>query len=158
MSPIETRTATASDAPIWRELRHAALQDAPFAFGSTYERERDWPDERYAEQLADGFAVLAFEDGEPAGMGAGYVVDGCFHVVAVWVRPQRRRRGINAAVVGRLVTIARELGLPVDLQVTLANPAARAAYEKAGFVATGELSPVRDGADELKERMVLPPA
>lgn len=154
--PITARATTAADAALWRELRHAALQEAPYAFGSTYARERDRPAAAYLDWVEDGLAVLAFDGDEAVGMGAGYLDDGRFHVIAVWVRPEARRRGVNGAVVRQLVEIASGLGLPVVLDVALANTVARAAYESYGFTGTGEVTPIRDGATELKERMVLP--
>lgn len=155
MGEVTVRVAGPADASTWRDLRHDALREAPYAFGSTYAREADWGEEVYAARLAAGLSVLGLLDGEPVGIGAGYVEDGRFHVVSVWVRPSARRRGVNTAVLHRLLDLASGLGLPVELQVAVDNPGARAAYERAGFEGTGELAPVREGSDQLEERMVL---
>lgn len=157
-SSVQVRVATPDDAGVWRALRHAALQEAPFAFGSTYERERSFDEAVYAERLAAGLSVLGLLDGEPVGLGAGYLEGGWFHIVAIWVRPDARRHGVSSAVIRRLIDLADRLDLPVDLEVTLANPAARTAYERLGFVATGRLQRVRAGADgaDMEEQMVLP--
>jgi hypothetical protein len=40
--------------------------------------------------------------------------------------------------------------------VNVANPAARTAYERYGFVGTGVLEPLRPGSDQRMELMVLP--
>jgi len=156
MGPISVRDATVDDAATWRLLRHRALQDAPFAFGSTYARERDWGDEAYAGWLADGYNVLGEYDGTPVGIGGGLVEDGWCHIVSIWVAPEARRRGVNGAMITRLVEHATEAGLRVELMVTLANTGARIAYERLGFVGTGEIVPVREGESALEERMVLP--
>ena len=42
------------------------------------------------------------------------------------------------------------------LDVALGNDAARGLYEAYGFVATGEVEPLREGSAQLLERMVLP--
>jgi len=46
---------------------------------------------------------------------------------------------------------AREL----HLWVVVGNAAARAAYDRAGFIATGEQQPVRGPGNRVEERMVL---
>jgi ribosomal protein S18 acetylase RimI-like enzyme len=46
----------------------------------------------------------------------------------------------------------------VSLHVNLGNPGARAFYEGYGFVATGELEPLRPGSEQRIELMVITPA
>jgi ribosomal protein S18 acetylase RimI-like enzyme len=41
------------------------------------------------------------------------------------------------------------------VQVNVANPGARAFYERYGFVATGELKPLRPGSDQRIELMTI---
>ena len=45
-------------------------------------------------------------------------------------------------------------GFRLHLDVNTTNAGARALYERAGYVATGETRPLRDGSDERVERMV----
>jgi ribosomal protein S18 acetylase RimI-like enzyme len=156
-APVLVRRARPDDAAAWRELRLRALADAPTAFGSTLEREHSWSVEVYAERLAAGNSVLAFAGDLPIGIGAGFEHPaGWFHVVSIWVDPEHRRRGANRLILGELVSRARELGLQVHLDVTRGNDAARRAYERFGFVATGESEPLREGSPFVTERMVLP--
>jgi ribosomal protein S18 acetylase RimI-like enzyme len=75
----------------------------------------------------------------PAGdRGFGYVSDD-IPELSVAVRPEARRRGIGAGLLGRLLDQARAAGLSgVSLSVEPANPA-RLLYERLGFVKVGEV-------------------
>ena len=159
MSALEVREAGGDDWPTWRELRLRALLDAPSAFGSTYERERDRPDHLWRDRLAepDGVSVLAFDDGLPVGMAAGFQdLPGWLHVVAMWVDPSRRGLGVSHLLLDAVREWATGRELRLHLDVARGNPAARTSYERYGFVPTGESRPIRDGAAELVDRLVLP--
>lgn len=164
MSPAElprpaTRDVGEADVVVWRDLRLRSLRDSPAAFGSTYEREaglsfEDW---RQRTLLGDGVAVLGLLGGEPVALGGGYRdLPGWLHVVAMWTVPEHRGKGVGSAVLAHIVDRAGQQRLRVHLDVALANPAARRAYERSGFVATGETRPLREGSADLVERMVLP--
>jgi predicted GNAT family acetyltransferase len=89
---------------------------------------------RVAEQIASGRAFARFEDGQvvfKAEIGA--LSSRVGQIQGVWVRPDRRGRGIGAAgtaaVVDRLVTMNRVASLYVNAY----NTPARAAYTRIGF-------------------------
>lgn len=154
-----TREVGEADVHVWRDLRLRALQDSPGAFGSTYEREAGFTDEDWRERtlIGDGVAVLGLLDGVPVGLGGGFRdLPGWLHVVAMWTVPEHRGKGVGSAVLAHLVDRARQERLRVHLDVAVANPSARRAYERSGFVATGETRPLRPGSADLTERMVLP--
>ena len=72
---IELRTLTPDDWPTWRELRLAALADAPYAFGS---RLADWQGDgdraerwRARLEMPGSYNVVAVLDGRPVGMITG---------------------------------------------------------------------------------------
>ncbi len=143
----------------WRDLRLRALRDAPSAFGSTYARERDFGEDVWRDRLGDpdGVAVLAFADGTPVGMGAGYQdLPGWLHVVAMWVDPAWRGRRVGHRVLDAVRAWAEARGLRLHLDVAEGNVAARASYERYGFEPTGESRPIREDATERVERLVLP--
>jgi GNAT superfamily N-acetyltransferase len=101
-------------------------------------------------------AVLACRDDVPVGMGAGFGdLPGFVHVVAMWTAPEHRGQGVGAAVLDALAGWAAGGGYRLHLDVNTANLAARALYERRGYVPTGETRPLREGSDELVERMVL---
>jgi predicted GNAT family acetyltransferase len=146
------------DAPAWREIRLRALADAPSAFASTLAREQSLPEAHFADWLAEGLSVLAFEDDdEPVAMGSCYEdLPGWLHIVAIWVEPAARGRGLNALILEELIKIADSTGHRVYLGVATGNEVARRSYERFGFVGTGETTPLRERSSHVVERMVLP--
>lgn len=158
MNEVTVSEATAEDWELWRDLRLRALQDAPTAFGSTYEHERGFTEADWVERLDDptGAAFLAKLEGVPVGMGGGYSdLPGWLHVVAMWTAPDARGRGVGRAVLQHLAAWARERELRLHLDVESGNVVARRLYERAGFVPTGETRPLREGSSYLVERMIL---
>lgn len=158
MSDLRVRVAEPDDWTTWRDLRLRALQDSPSAFGSTYERERAFDEATWRERMRgrDGVSVLAWLDGTAVGMGGGFQdLPGFLHVVAMWTDPLRRGLGVGAAVLQTLEAWAAARELRLHLDVNVANPGARALYERCGYVATGETRPLREGSPESVERMVL---
>jgi GNAT superfamily N-acetyltransferase len=145
------------DWPTWREIRLRALADSPGAFGSTYAREVAFTEQDWRRRLSgDGVGVLVEDDGVPVGMGGGFPdLPGFLHVVAMWVDPAHRGRGVGHAVLRGVDAWARPRGLRLHLDVNTTNAAARRSYEQFGFVLTGETRPLREGSGEVVERMVL---
>lgn len=142
----------------WRQIRLTALADTPTAFASTYEGELGLAESDWRSRLGNGGpAVLAFEGGEPVGMGAGYQDrEGWLHVVAMWVDPSWRGHRVGWRILDEIVGWAGQRGLRTHLDVTIGNLAARWFYETFGFVGTGETRPLRPGSTHVVERMVLP--
>lgn len=154
---ITTRLATAGDWRTWRDLRLRALADSPSAFGSTLAREQGLTRDDWATRLAapDGVAALAWVDGVPVGMGAGFSdLPGFLHVVAMWTHPAYRGRGVGYAVLTAIDDWALVRGLRLHLDVNTTNAGARALYERGGYVGTGDIRPLREGSAETIERMV----
>jgi len=155
---VAVRVADADrDWTTWRDLRLRALRDSPSAFASTYEREVGFAETQWRQRLGgDGVAVLATVSGDPVGMAGGFRdLPGLLHVVAMWVDPGHRRRGVGWALLRGLEEWADAHGLRLHLDVNTANTAARTSYERYGFVASGETRPLREGSREVVERMVL---
>ncbi|XVS63183.1 GNAT family N-acetyltransferase [Actinosynnema sp. CA-299493] len=99
---------------------------------------------RVAELIASGRAFARFEGGEvvfKAEIGAMSAQVG--QIQGVWVRPDRRGRGIGAAgtaaVAERLV---KSLGRTASLYVNSYNDVAKAAYRKIGFAQVGQYATV----------------
>jgi GNAT superfamily N-acetyltransferase len=158
MSAVVVRQVGDEDWELWRDLRLRALLDHPTAFGSTHQREVAFTEEDWRDRLdGDTPAVVAWVDGRPAGMGAGFSDrPGWLHLVAMWTDPDLRGRGVGRAVLGALCAWAHEHGLRPHLDVTVGNAGARRVYEGFGFVGTGEVRPLREGSADVVERMVLP--
>jgi len=142
---IELRVLTPDDWPTWRQLRLAALAEAPYAFGS---RLADWQgegdrEERWRARLGipGSFDVVAVLDGEPAGMASGVPAGaGTAELISMWVSPAARGHGIGDHLVQAVARWARRAGSEVlRLAVARGNESATALYRRNGFQLTGEL-------------------
>jgi GNAT superfamily N-acetyltransferase len=136
---------TPDDWPIWRELRLAALAEAPQAFGS---RLADWQgdgdrEERWRDRLSipGSYNLVALADGKPAGMASGVPGDepGVAELISMWVSPAARGRGVGGRLVAAVEQWARQAGAGVlKLAVTESNANARGLYLRSGFTDTGD--------------------
>jgi GNAT superfamily N-acetyltransferase len=159
VTAVTVRQTTEDDWKAWRDLRLRALQDTPTAFGSTYDREATFTEDDWKDRLRnpESASLLAFVDDVAVGMGGGFRdLPGWLHVVAMWTDPSWRGHGAGRAVLEHLKSWSAAQGLRVHLDVETSNQGARRLYERAGFVATGETRPLRDGSSYRVERMVLP--
>jgi ribosomal protein S18 acetylase RimI-like enzyme len=144
-SVIELRVLTPGDWAVWRELRLAALAEAPYAFGS---RLSDWTCERDREErwrarlgIPGSFNVVAVVDGQPTGMASGLPAgEGVAELISMWVSPAARGQGVGDQLVEAVEQWARrELMTTLRLAVTEDNQNAAALYRRKGFTLTGEL-------------------
>ena len=150
------RVLPADEWRTWRDIRLRSLADAPDAFGSTLAREQGFTEDDWRQRVT-GISVLATVDGVPAALGGGFRVrDGWMQVFAMWTDPAYRRRGLAVQVLDVVVAAARAEGRRLVLDVAQGNSAARTAYERYGFVATGESEPIREGTTARADLMVLP--
>ena len=150
------RYATEEDLEAWQDVRLRSLADAPEAFGSTVERELAFTDDEWRARLRPP-AVLVLDGGRAVGLGGGFEVrPGVVLVVAMWLEPTWRGQGLSRRVLDLVVDWAREHDFEVELDVAREATAARAAYEKYGFVYTGDQARLREGSPVVTDRMVLP--
>jgi len=134
----------------WRELRLAALADAPAAFNSKLADWQDADEDRWRRRLLDApVNLIADLDGRPAGMASGTTTGDATEreVISLWVAPFARGRGIATALVLAVVGWARDAGARrVVLEVKADNDAARALYRRLRFVDAGDV----DGRSDLR--------
>lgn len=155
---IELRILTPDDWPLWRALRHAALEEAPYAFGSTL---ADWQGDgdreaRWRARLEPpSHNVIACLAGEPVGMASGMPADDdVVELISMWVSPAGRGRGVGDALVHEVVRWARSIGSRVvRLDVSDGNDAAAQMYLRNGFAYTGELGDLM--ADGVRRERVM---
>jgi len=144
---VLVREITADDWKLMRDVRLAALAEAPSAFGSTYAREADFTEERWRGRISERsvtfFAHEERADVAPAGLVGVYVEDGDAELVSMWVRPSARGLGVGAALVEAAAAWAktRDFGA-LFLWVTESNAPAVRLYERLGFTPTGERQPL----------------
>lgn len=156
---LELRTLEPDDWTVWRELRLAALAEAPYAFCSTLAQWQGDGDreERWRARLeTPGAHVVAVLDGRPVGMVSGVPGDGadCVELISMWVSPAARGRGVGSRLIAEVERWAGRSGVTsLRLAVMPGNDAAIALYERCGFVDTGELGDLLpDGAS--RERVM----
>jgi ribosomal protein S18 acetylase RimI-like enzyme len=143
---VVVRAVTPDDWETLRDVRLAALREAPYAFGSTHAREASFTEEQWRGRLSDRsvtyFAYLP-DNPEPAGLAGVYVADGVADVVSMWVRPSARGRAVGEALIGATADWAKAKDHAwLLLWVTESNTSARKLYERCGFTLTGERQPL----------------
>jgi ribosomal protein S18 acetylase RimI-like enzyme len=123
----------------WRNVRLAALAEAPYAFGSTLE---EWQGEgdtekRWRERLANvPLNLIAGIDCAAAGIVSATAVDagGCSDLISMWVAPFARGRKVGDALVQAVIEWARgQRARCVALDVFASNERAIALYGRHGF-------------------------
>jgi ribosomal protein S18 acetylase RimI-like enzyme len=132
------RHTTEQDWMVLKELRLAALRDAPTAFGVTHASAAGNTDEQWRERAAGrgpATYLLAFEGELPLGMVGGVVSEaGEFNLIAMWVKPAHRGSGAAAALVDAMRAHALTRGhRRVVLDVSPDNQRAAAFYTRRGF-------------------------
>ncbi len=166
------RETACGDWQALRDIRLEALETAPSAFGSTYEREAAFGEPDWLRRIARGGNFLAYipeagipeasipEAGasEPAGLIGGYLETAdIVELVSMYVRPKARGRGVGEALVATVFGWAQERGAKtVHLWVTESNDHARALYERCGFEPTGERQPLPSDPDQDEIAMARP--
>ena len=136
------RRLASTDAADFRLIRLAALQNAPEAFGSTYEAEAAFPDDVFAARLESGMVFGAWAGQHIVGMAgfrqeAGQKTSHKGFLWGMYVSPDARGQGVGAALITLLLETTAPLVEQVRLSVVTSNTTAIALYERLGFRAYG---------------------
>ncbi|MEH0930749.1 GNAT family N-acetyltransferase [Micromonospora sp. CPCC 205558] len=160
---IEIRVLTADDWPIWRELRLAALAEAPEAFGS---RLADWQgggdrEQRWRDRLGipGSHNLVAVLDGRPVGMSSGVPTADplTMELISMWVHPEARGRKVGHLLVNTVARWAYESGADwLRLTVMPHNAPAKALYHQTGFAQTDELGDLLPDGVHREQVMLRP--
>ena len=156
---VRVRRLAPDDWQLWRDVRLESLADAPYAYGSTLDRERRFDESDWRGRLSGGNGVVAVAiiGQEPAGAMGVYppAGEGWAMLVAAWVRPTARGRGVGDALVAELLDWSRESGYPeLELRVADGNDPARKLFLRNGFLPTGEHEPLESDPTVDTERLV----
>lgn len=148
---IAVRGVRAGEGPRLRELRLRAIDDAPSAFGSTPEHERQLPEDHWSQLAAGGVQIgvyVAIDGDRWIGMAAGrwYARErGIVQLWGMWVEPDRRGEGIGERLVAAVRGWAADNRAHFLRLGVIDGSRAIAFYERLGFVLTGETKPlIRD--------------
>lgn len=165
MSEIELRVLSQADWKIYKSLRLASLVESPDAFGSTYEREAEHPDEEWKSRLdpigraANALPIIAYLNGAPSGLAWALVHNPetkVAHIYQMWVSPEARGLGAGRALIIHIISWARKSKLKsLSLGVTTTNSAAVALYRASGFVPSGKFEELRLGSPLRTQLMNL---
>jgi ribosomal protein S18 acetylase RimI-like enzyme len=133
----------------WRalkDLRLAALLDAPQAFGVSHATASGYTESQWRERAAGPHLRfwLAFLDGEAVGMiGGGVSSRQRYNLIAMWLAPQVRGSGIAAQLVDAVKAEAVSQGYAgVYLDVAPDNRRAVGFYVRQGFAFIDEWEPL----------------
>ncbi len=132
------RPCLEKDWQLLKELRLAALLDAPTAFGVGHAAAAAYTERQWRERAAGPHPSfwLAFLNGEAAGMiGSGLSRKNRYNLIAMWTAPHARGSGMAAQLVEAVKADAVARGhAQVFLDVAPENRRAARFYEKQGFV------------------------
>ena len=119
----------------FREVRLAALSDAPASFGSRY---ADWvnaSEHRWRARLTDvTFTVIARSEDGPVGVASGVESGLVVELISMCVAPGHRGTGLAGRLIDEVVTWASAHGQQTCLMVRDDNVGAVRAYACAGFI------------------------
>lgn len=160
--PITVRELGPDDWATWRDLRLAALTEAPHAFHSRVE---DWlgaGEGVWRARLAEPGRYLVAEIG---GRACGQAVavppdpDGTVDLLSLWVSPPARGRGVADALVTAVVGRAEAWSADrVALHVVVGNEPAASLYRRHGFADRGTVERPDGITEHRMERPVRHPA
>jgi ribosomal protein S18 acetylase RimI-like enzyme len=148
----------------YRDVRLRALADSPQAFGSTFVEESVRDDEEWAKRLHDADAdydlpLIAESESGAVGLVWGRIAVVDTHtanVYQMWVHPAHRRAGTGQRLLDAVIEWARDRGVhDLFLTVTCGNAAALRLYQRNGFEAIGEPTPLRSGSNKLAQELRL---
>ncbi|MGE5291446.1 MAG: N-acetyltransferase family protein [Micromonosporaceae bacterium] len=157
---IEVRAVTPAEWGLVRDLRLAALREAPHAFASTYEQEAGLEESRWRARAAAVAWFTAWRDGRPVGIVAGWRRDDDppdeRHVISMWVEPAARGTGVaDALILAVAGWAARQGARKLTLWVADSSPRAIAFYRRLGFVPTGVRQPLPSNPDVGETELAL---
>ena len=145
--------------PDWEQykaIRLQSLQDAPDAFGATYDNEVKFTDAHWQSRLrnhADDRLVSSFIaelNREAIGLAGGVIfhdTPDTVNIFQMWVSPTARRRGVAMAMLSQIQLWAEKNACSkMALSVNANNEDALTLYKKAGFWAEGKLDVLRPGS------------
>jgi GNAT superfamily N-acetyltransferase len=124
---FHVRRLEATEARLLRELRIAALRDAPDQFAETVAQALARSDEEWVR-----FAAFAFDDASDGAVG---------RVGGMWVAPAARRTGIGSALVEAALSWARAAGKRRVRLWAVPTTSGERLYRRARFVPTGNQKP-----------------
>ena len=139
---MNSRFLTAADAEAYRSLRLEGLQNNPEAFGSSFEEEKNYPIEQFADRFESqgSYTIGVFDHEELVGVAtlvreSKLKLKHKASIFAVYVSPKKRGLGIGKRLMVEAINKARELKGVEQLTLTVVstNASAKGLYSSLGF-------------------------
>jgi ribosomal protein S18 acetylase RimI-like enzyme len=152
---MEVIRLTEDDWQTLRDVRLAALADAPYAFGSTLAQEQVLDEAEWRGRLTRAWWILAVQNAENAGLVGMYLSEpDTPMLISMWVRPGYRGHGVGDVLITELLRWAAEnRWSQVVLRVADGNDAARRLFIRHGFTPTGRRTPLESDPGVLTETL-----
>lgn len=162
---IAIKPITSANAVLFKTVRLRALEDAPYAFSSTYEKELQLADaewlarvERWNGESGAGFLAM---DGDTACGIAGSSLDPNdakqAQLISMWTAPTHRQQGIGRLLVKEVLNWAHlRRARRLLLMVTSNNEPAIRFYKRLGFTRTGRNEPFPNDPSVIEYEMARP--
>jgi GNAT superfamily N-acetyltransferase len=154
---METIRLTGDDWRLLRDVRLAALADAPEAYGSSLAREEGLGEADWRRRIGHGrLWTVALADHRPAGLAGAYLPErDTPMLVSMWVRPESRGLGVSGMLITDVLRWAVENRWSrVVLRVADGNDAARKLFLRHGFEPTGVREPLESDPGVSTELLV----
>jgi GNAT superfamily N-acetyltransferase len=141
---METRRLTGDDWRTLRDVRLAALADAPYAYGSSLEIEWPFDEAEWRDRLHRALWITAVRNVEYAGLVGAFLSSADSPMlISMWVSPAHRGQGVGDALISEMFRWAKEKRWSrMVLRVAEGNDAARRLFLRHGFEPTGEHTPL----------------
>ena len=143
------------EGPRLRSIRLRALQDAPEAFGTTFQEASARTQDEWVAQVKElPTFVAADETGDVAMVRCARDQNSAdtAWLLSMWVAPEVRRSGVGSALVDVAITWARANGIHrLLLDVADRNLAAIALYHSKGFQPNGRVGSLPPPRQHIRE-------
>jgi GNAT superfamily N-acetyltransferase len=140
---VDVRQLENDEWELYRSIRLAALSDAPYAFGSTLERELGFEEITWRERASrgaggkDGICIISLDGDLGVGNAGGIAVPDdprVSQLVSMWVHADHRGTDVAARLVAQVEVWAFDRGSErLICGVTKGNDRALKFYSKIGF-------------------------
>jgi ribosomal protein S18 acetylase RimI-like enzyme len=156
---------TAANLLVFKDVRLRALQEAPYAFSSTYAREVQFGDAEWAKRAErwngeNGIGFVAMDGDMACGIAGSFLDEKDatrVQLLAMWTAPTHRQRGVGRQLVNDVLNWARGRNARIlQLMVTSNNETAMRFYERLGFRRTGRTEPYPNDPAVVEYEMARP--
>lgn len=143
---MEIRVLNEQDTQAYRTIRLNALKNSPESFGSSYEEEADFTDERFLQRLIkpNSFTYGAFEEDQLVGIcllafQPRKKMNHRAEIFSMYIEPDFRSKGVGKKLIMQAIKAAHERKTVEQIYLTVvsSNKVAKALYISLGFKTYG---------------------